>query len=65
MISCPWCDEILEITKKENHNKVIIYECSKCGKIVGAYQNDLEEFLINFFQRYTYTFKPEPSIKKL
>jgi DNA-directed RNA polymerase subunit M/transcription elongation factor TFIIS len=63
--TCPWCGEALEIVKKEISNKVIIHECRKCKKIVGAYQRDLEELLVNFFRRHTYTFRPEPSIKKL
>jgi uncharacterized protein YbaR (Trm112 family) len=62
---CPWCNKTLKVVKREISDKVIVYECCNCGKIIGAYQRDLEDFLVNFFRRYTYTFKPEPSIKKL
>jgi uncharacterized Zn finger protein len=65
-MSCPWCSEELKIVKEiSSNNKVIIHKCQHCGNIVGAYLKEMEEYLVNFFNRYAFTFTPKPSIMKV
>jgi hypothetical protein len=64
-MECPWCGGTLEIVREVVGNKVVIHNCRRCGGIVGAYLKEMEEYLANFFERYTLdTFKPSPTLRK-